>query len=583
MQKHILNIGLFFLIFISCQNNSDKKNIGVSFDEPVAALAVLPIRNWDQLEPGVHISWGSSNNRYQREYIPEEHNEEVFLTAWKGERVNAQMVAWAKDSVSDLTFEIPNLKSPSGVINSNSIKYFFVRNVISDGYYAKHGSKDSIQLVADCLVEAEAYNMREKTSRGIWFNIDVPYDAAPGEYKTDINVWANGNRVKTLKLTVLVQNQLLPEPKDWKIHLDLWQNPFAVARYYNVELWSEEHFEIMKPLYKVLANAGQKCITATIMHKPWGWVTYDYFGSMVKHIKKADGSWEFDYTIFDKWVSFMMDLGITEQINCYTLVPWIYKFSYFDETTGKDTSIFANPISKEYAEYWTPFLKSFKIHLKEKGWYDITTVAMDERPMDEMASAFNLVNKYLGVKIASAANYTPEFSEKVYDYSVLINYKIPTEMLENRKKKNLLTTYYICLVPEYPNNFTFSPPAEGIWQGWYAFAKDFDGILRWAYNSWNENPLQDTRHEKWPSGDAFLVYPNSYSSIRFEKLREGIQDFEKLKIITQKLELAKTDEADEKLKMIDDVLKEFEIEKIGREGALAQVQRAKSIMNKVSE
>lgn len=66
----------------------------------------------------------------------------------------------------------------------------------------------------------------------------------------------------------------------------------------------------MRPLMKLYADAGGKVITASIMHKPWNGQTYDAFESMVTWLKKADGTWYFDYTVFDKWVEFMMDLGV---------------------------------------------------------------------------------------------------------------------------------------------------------------------------------------------------------------------------------------------------------------------------------
>ena len=49
----------------------------------------------------------------------------------------------------------------------------------------------------------------------------------------------------------------------------MWQSPYAVARYYQVPLWSQEHLDAMRPLMKMLADAGQKIITATLTHKPW--------------------------------------------------------------------------------------------------------------------------------------------------------------------------------------------------------------------------------------------------------------------------------------------------------------------------
>ena len=35
----------------------------------------------------------------------------------------------------------------------------------------------------------------------------------------------------------------------------------------------------------------------------------------------------------------------------------------------------------------------------------------------------------------------------------------------------------------------------------------------------------------WDAGDCFVVYPGPRSSIRFERLREGITDFEKIRIV----------------------------------------------------
>ena len=49
-----------------------------------------------------------------------------------------------------------------------------------------------------------------------------------------------------LQIEVDVLNRTLPAPKDWAFHLDLWQNPYSVARYYQVPLWSKEHFDAMR-------------------------------------------------------------------------------------------------------------------------------------------------------------------------------------------------------------------------------------------------------------------------------------------------------------------------------------------------
>ena len=138
----------------------------------------------------------------------------------------------------------------------------------------------------------------------------MPQDIPSGVYKGALTVSGENFADVRLPMKINVQKRTLPDPAQWVFHLDLWQNPYAVARYYNVPLWSRQHFDIMKPLMQQLANAGQKVITASVMHHPWAGQTEDPFDSMVFRMKKIDGSWVYDYTVFDRWVEFMMSLGI---------------------------------------------------------------------------------------------------------------------------------------------------------------------------------------------------------------------------------------------------------------------------------
>ena len=63
-----------------------------------------------------------------------------------------------------------------------------------------------------------------------------------------------------IPLTLNVYDIILPSPSEWSFHLDLWQNPWAIARYHDVEPWTEEHLEISLPYLELLAETGQKCI-----------------------------------------------------------------------------------------------------------------------------------------------------------------------------------------------------------------------------------------------------------------------------------------------------------------------------------
>jgi hypothetical protein len=131
------------------------------------------------------------------------------------------------------------------------------------------------------------------------------------------------------------------------------------------------------------------------------------------------------------------------------------------------------------------------------------------------------------------------------------------QQLSERKARGAKTTYYICCFPGKPNTFVFSPPVEGRYVSWYASAYGYDGFLRWAYDAWPADPVRDARHTLWPAGDCFLVYPGGNSSIRFEKLREGIVDYEKIRILKESAAKSSDPQVKNLLKQLESHLNKF--------------------------
>ena len=475
--------------------------------------------------------WGTIDERYSKSAIPTFAKAPV-LHGWRGERLNAQALIVTPSEVVSASLTASDLKSGRKVIPATAIKPYFVRYVIGDTYQ----DHTATTYYPDRLGNSATLAIEANTTRPVWIEVSIPRDAAAGTYKGTLTINCDGTTFK-LPYTVEVVNRTLPEPKEWAFHLDLWQNPYAVARYYEVPLWSKEHFDLMRPLMTELANAGQKVITTSIIRHPWNSQTYDPFESMIGKYKALDGSWSYDYTVFDQWVEFMMSCGIDEQIDCYTLVPWGYKFDYYDVASHSIKEIACEPGTPAYEDLIFPFLKDFAAHLKAKGWFARTCIAMDERPMKQLQAAREVVRRAdPGYRLKGAVNYSPEVVDLMYDISITFRHgELPEGVVEDRQANNQLTTFYTCCNPERPNTFTFSPLPESAFLGWHAAAIGVDGYLRWAYCSWPPQPCQDTRYGKgWSSGDTFLHYPGQ-PSIRWQRLVEGIQQYEKIRLLRPSL------------------------------------------------
>ena len=72
---------------------------------------------------------------------------------------------------------------------------------------------------------------------------------------------------------------------------------------------------------------------------------------------------------------------------------------------------------------------------------------------------------------------------------------------------------------------------------WLTAHYGLDGYLRWAYNSWSDKDPYNKPVFNFIQGDDYYIYPGEngpVSSIRWELLKEGIEDFELLKMVDSK-------------------------------------------------
>ncbi|MFA7054864.1 MAG: DUF4091 domain-containing protein, partial [Kiritimatiellia bacterium] len=55
--------------------------------------------------------------------------------------------------------------------------------------------------------------------------------------------------------------------------------------------------------------------------------------------------------------------------------------------------------------------------------------------------------------------------------------------------------------------------------------------------NWPRDPLYDASFGPWPAGDTFLLYPGPRASVRWELLRDGIEEAEKIRALRAKGDL----------------------------------------------
>ena len=308
--KLLLPIVLLGLSLFSCSDQIYQ----TGFDEPEDPV-IHDLSEWQNITPGLHSSFGNTNKHYSFRSVPvnQETNKQV-CTGWKGERINLMFLLWSSEYQENISISPgPLFGSDNNIIDSAKITIHPLRYVLTDEFLSGCGyrSPDTIpaSIVPDMLENNQVFNLIPQSVRPVWVTIDIPQNVEKDIYTGIINIKSGEINSQQLRIELTVINQTLPDPSEWNFHLDLWQNPFAVARFHKVEPWSQEHINMLRPYLTMLAEAGQKCITTSIVHQPWGSQTYDPFDSMIRWIKNSTGSWMFDFSVFDQYVELAMECG----------------------------------------------------------------------------------------------------------------------------------------------------------------------------------------------------------------------------------------------------------------------------------
>lgn len=519
----------------------------------------------------INGSFESKFKRYQKnETFSGAQTQNWNVTAWKGERIHKQIVLWSNTNVNGLSYNVGNL-TDGGVnhIMSSNISLRFAKYIKGDpearscSEYPTHPTAIEI---ADALSKEEVNVLSSTDPLKLWVTINVPSNAVAGNYTGTITV--NGGAIPLVfTIVVNVVDYTLPNVENWSFHLDLWQFPVNILNHYNtanpinpITMWSDEHFALFEPAYKLLANAGQKAITTYIKDGALG------AESMVKWIKKTNGTWEYDFTAFDKYVSTLMSWGITKQIDCFSPVGWNEAIiPYHDEATNSTINLNAPLGSTEYNVRWNHFLTAFKIHLDSKGWFNKVILYLDEVSEAKLLNVTSLVhgnNANWKLGIAYSHGLSNASKANFYDLSGILE-----DASNNGITSDKISTFYTSCTQTRPNNYVTpeNNPAEMTWMGWHAFKENYDGYLRWAFDYWQLSDPFDARDGGHTAGDFSIIYRGSngspseiLSSIRFEMLREGIQDFEKLKILKTSLEGSSNPYDQEILNELNNIINDFD-------------------------
>lgn len=382
----------------------------------------------------------SLNERQQKSY------------AWRGERINWQILLWSGDKPVTISAAASELVSDAGNrLPAKQVRLDFLKFIsmnTRDGYPTDPAW---VARVPDMFNGPGPVNLAAGQLQPLWVGVEIPRTAKPGVYRGKVSVKAGGLPLE-FPFAIKVLPLAVPEVKDWSMAVNFWMHPQATAHYYagcqchgqdpsawvhkeRAELmWSDQHLAWYRPTLELLRDAGQKSITTNLVKDPWRssyqlkieqpQTNYPY-DEMVHWRRKADGTFSFDFRHFEKFVKFCMEVGIDKQIECFSMLPWINSkastVTCFDEACGKEVIHYFRDWD-EYHEVWSAFMAKFVPMLVKNGWFERTIIGADERGLANMGHVQKVLAKfkYKGkpLKISAAANKTHSFDDEIYSISM---------------------------------------------------------------------------------------------------------------------------------------------------------------------
>jgi len=213
------------------------------------------------------------------------------------------------------------------------------------------------------------------TARPVWLALTVPANAPAGKYTGAVTVTADGTQPVSVPVELEVVDWTLPEPKDFRTFVACEENPYAVAKFYNVPPWSKEHWRLLEASFRETGRIGSDWLNVPVLARTEYGNGDD---SPVKWIRKRDGSLDFDFTVLDRYLDLAVKhWGKPRVVQFVVMHGHALKtggaapeVNVLDERTGKVSRIPVGPpgvSDVEKKRIWETFGKAVHAHMKSKG------------------------------------------------------------------------------------------------------------------------------------------------------------------------------------------------------------------------
>jgi len=518
----------------------------------------------------VGLWWASSGWKISPDKpLPETKGRTIVIRAARNEAEAAQLIVRPTVTLRDFTIRTETLTGPGGAaIPAENVEVLKVRYV----NVTHPTDKSSVPgLWPDPLPPLKgAISLEAGKNQPFWIRVKVPRKVPAGAFTGSIHLAAQ-NYSADVRLRVRVYDFVLPDRMTCTTAFG-----FSTSDLFRYQKLSDSNHR-RQVLDKYWASFGAHHISPydsaplDELKVTWPKVTESIEPEQLKPV--------FDWTAWDK----AMERGIDYyHFNSFRLsIPGLGGGTFHSRREPELLGFSED--TPHYKAAFNAYCRDVQEHLREKGWLDEAFIYwLDEPAPKDYEFVMNGFTKLKRAAPDINRMLTEQVEPKLIGgpniwCPVSPNYK--HEAAEQRRKYGEKFWWYVCTGPKAPycTLFIDHPGTElrvWLWQSW---KRKIEGILVWRANYWTssaaypdrehpQNPYEDPMgwrsgystpkgdKRPWGNGDGRFIYPpeaaadthpagpvleGPVESIRWEMLRDGIEDYEYLAILSRLLKAKK--------------------------------------------
>lgn len=503
------------------------------------------------------------------------------LAGARGEYITFQLGVAANMSLCDLSVVVAQPVGRPRAVPSSWIRVRWVSLIpVGYDYFHAQGAERPELFPAwypDPLTDAPPWNgIKPPPPRAaaVHLTLHIPRDAAAGAYRGAVNLLYR--KQVRVRIPLILQVWPFAIPRRPTFYVTNWLQNDCIGKWHRCEAWSPRFWRILEQYAREMAAHRQNVITTPT-------IIGNFHNSdpmtLVDIVHRRNGGFRFDLRRLEQWVRLFDRYGFA-LFEMWHLAEQGYgryapPFGFYDERTKRQIRYDKLSVNSVlYRELVGGFLEELSVWLERRGWLDRFLLHVFDEPIKDRWPHYTKLAAFFR-KHAPRLRHLDAISqsELITGYASELDIPVPlTPHLDDadgyyrqRARDGCLPVWwYTCCAPTalYANRFIGQPLITTRILHWQAFACDISGYLHWGYNFWHR-PGQDVsgwpgitpyadhllvnpyrEQPRWPAGDTHIVYPDPQwwldkapvSSLRYEAMREGLQDYELMRMLERALQ-----------------------------------------------